>query len=263
MGSFDPFARTVDAFLEGEAREYKSAKGRCSTDGDYFYSYEMPIGWRRVQRRGVVVEILHDGCAPTLTTSRHITTLIEHVKFRTNANTEIVYKLGARRCRKCGGRHGTGAYSQPDRVDSPGWWAPGSTRPRRTFASAEDVCEIRRAVAAAEREKEQQAAWTANLVRTSVKFHAAVRDAGFHFVVGPTYIDRNATDLKRVAQRALWVDPEVAAVLNLDLAHKLKRAVLARMKTDREFHAAVEALVAAPDSLHAFAANYAEEHVHA
>lgn len=245
MGSFNALDYTIDAFLRRESREYKSAKGRCSTDGLCFFSYQMAIARHNVRNRRPIVEILHEGRAPTQTTLRHLERLGSRARAAT-VPVETVYALGARLCPTCGERHG-------DREFYDDW---GLNRARRTFASGAAVCAVRQALAAAEREAERLD--TEGLVHRGIRYHAAVRDAKLRHVVGPTYIDGSAREPKCVVTRGVYVEPYVAAVLDLSIDHRLKRTFLARIGADPEFRAAVEALVVAPETLCAFAHNYLE-----
>ncbi len=257
----DPFVRTVEAFTYHEERDYKSAKGRFWTDGEYFYSYDMPIAW--VRQADGVVEILHDTRAPTLTTARHIGSLRSELKVISDdgITTETVFELDAPICDCCGARHGTGQYPEIVKRDSTAFPAGYGERKRRVFQDAETVCAVQCAIQAAEAEVKAAAKRVEEqgLVSASSRYRAAVRDAGLVFEYGPEYVNHYATNLKDVATNGLWVEPLVARILSIDIPHKIRRKLLVRFNNDQQFRDAVEALAVTPNLLQAFALNYAEE----
>lgn len=257
----DIFSRTVEAFVYHEEREYKSAKGRFYTDGEYFYSYDMPIAWAR-QADGVV-EILHDTRAPSLTTARHLGAFRSELKVISDdgITVETVFELDAPVCEHCGKRHGTGTYPEIEKRASNMFPAGYGKRKRKVFTDAETVCAVQCAI----RDAEVEVAATTErvekrgLVSADARCYAAVRDAGLPFEYGPAYVNRYATCLKEVATKSLWVEPLVACVVEVDIPHKVRRKLLVRLSKDPQFRDAVEALAVTPNLLQSFALNYAKE----
>jgi hypothetical protein len=258
--SFNPFNRIAEAFLYHEECKLKSAKDRFYTDGEHFYSYDMPIAWHQADK---VVEVLHDTRAPTLTTAKHIGNLRGELAVISDGDLtiETVFDLGAPVCDRCGHRHGSGPYPEIEKRSSE--WFPGGRgrRPRKVFTDAETVCEVQLAIQAAEAEAAAIAerVEAMGLIGTNARCHAAVRDAGLPYERGPAWVNGHATNLKDVVSTNLWVEPLVARIIEIDIPHKTRRKLLVRFGKDSEFRDAVEALAVTPNLLQAFALNYAEE----
>jgi hypothetical protein len=260
MNKFCVIDRTVQAFLDRVRCEYKSAKGRVSTDGQRFYSYRMPVAEYRADG---VIEVLDDGRAPTVTTASHLAQLRRALR---GQKTEIVYDLGAPVCTACNTRHGSSSYPGFYREESDYWRGGGSRRnsDRKTYESGEAVCAVRLAVMKANAEAKKLTVKVKRrgfVAAPSMKYLAAVRDAGLPYLAGPAFVWEWARTATEVARNALWVAPEVARFLEMKVPHAIKRKLLARVVADPTFREAMEALVAAPDAAQAFAENYAAAHV--
>jgi len=258
--SFDVFDKTAESFLDKKPIEYKSAKGRVSTDGAHFYSYRMPVAAHRADG---VIEILHDGRAPTPTTVTHLHELACVLR-RVDQKSEVVYTLDAPLCAKCGGRHGAGDYPGFYREESDFYTGGFRGRgDRKTFASGEAVCALRLRLAQADAEAAKLTVKVKRrgFVHAPLKYVAAVRDAGLPYLTGPAYVCSWATDERTVARDGLWVAPNIVSILEIKIPHVLKRKLLVRMVADATFREAMETLALSPGAAKAFVENYAAVHV--
>lgn len=169
--------RVVKAFRKHTACEAHGAHCvNLSTDGERIYSYRMAIAGRGLDGR---IEVLHGRCAPSMTTSKHITWISHLADRRVDA-------LGCSCCPTCGGYH--------DAHDKRDCELIARTRDDKAKVT---VAEVR------------------GLTPTMWRNPTELRAAGLEVVMAPRRAPWDGMPAKYLGVDCCWVTPSVARTLKV------------------------------------------------